>query len=275
VTDLTIIIVSYNTREELADCLRSIAAHPPATPHRIIVVDNASTDGTVEALRSVWPSVLVIEAGANVGFAAANNMGIRAAEGEFVVLLNSDTLVPMGALDTLVAALRASPDVLAIGPRLVGESGRPELSFGRMMSPFSELRQKLIVRLYEAGFGPAIRLVERWTRTEGDHDWVSGACLMVRREAALAAGLLDERYFLYAEDVDFCAALRQSGGRVRFTPHAEVVHLRGRSGAQRPEATQRAYRRSQLAFYRKHHPRWHRWLRAYLRLRGRLPDSGA
>jgi N-acetylglucosaminyl-diphospho-decaprenol L-rhamnosyltransferase len=95
----------------------------------------------------------------------------------------------------------------------------------------------------------------------------------VRREAAEAVGLLDERYFVYAEDVDFCAAIRARGGRVLFTPVAEVVHLRGRSAASAPAATARAYRRSQLAFYRKHHPRWAPLLRLYLRLRGQAPPA--
>jgi hypothetical protein len=104
-------------------------------------------------------------------------------------------------------------------------------------------------------------------------DWVSGACLLVRRADALAAGLLDERYFLYAEDVDFCAALRSLGRHILFTPDAEVVHLRGASGRTRRVETGQAYRRSQLAFYQKHHPRWAPLLRAYLRVRGALPPA--
>jgi hypothetical protein len=111
------------------------------------------------------------------------------------------------------------------------------------------------------------------TRRRHYPDWVSGACLLVRRADALAAGLLDDRYFLYAEDVDFCAALRSLGRRILFTPDAEVVHLRGASGRKRRVETGRAYRRSQLAFYEKHHPRWAPLLRAYLRLRGALPPG--
>ncbi len=102
-------------------------------------------------------------------------------------------------------------------------------------------------------------------------DWVSGACLLVRRVAAEQAGLLDERYFLYTEDVDFCAAIRRQGQRILFTPAAEIVHLRGRSRATAPAAMDAAYRRSHLAFYQKHHPRWVPLLRFYLRLKGRLP----
>jgi GT2 family glycosyltransferase len=102
---------------------------------------------------------------------------------------------------------------------------------------------------------------------------VSGACLLVRRDDAEAVGLMDERYFMYAEDVDFCAAIRARGRRVLFTPAAEVVHLRGQSRATAASATEAAYRRSQLAFYEKHHPGWAPWLRRYLKLRGKLPDN--
>jgi GT2 family glycosyltransferase len=141
----------------------------------------------------------------------------------------------------------------------VDGAGRAELSFGRMIGPLNELRQK---RLAVSG------AVEELARHRQYPDWVSGACLLVRRADADAAGGLDERYFMYAEDVDFCAAVRARGRRILFTPDVEVVHLRGRSAASAPAATRAAYRRSQLAFYRKHHPGWAFLLRLYLRLRG-------
>ena len=272
---VTIVIVSYNTRPELENCLASLARHPPRTPHDVIVVDNASTDGTPEALRQRWPAVRLLEAGSNLGFAGANNLGVRASTSEFVLLLNSDTLVPDAAVDTLVAHLVAEPGAGAAGPRIIDAAGRPELSFGAMMGPCTELRQKLLVRLQARGVPAVVRHVERLTRRRHDADWVSGACLLVRREDAMAAGLLDERYFLYAEDVDFCAALRGLGRRILFTPDAQVVHLRGASGRSRPAATERAYRESQLAFYAKHHPRWVPVLRVYLRLRGKLPAAAS
>lgn len=271
--ELTTIIVSYNTRAELLACLGSLAANPYAGSHDIIVVDNASGDGSVGAVRTAFPGVRLIEPGRNLGFAAANNLGIKAADSELCLLLNSDTLVPAGALDALVAGLLASPDVAAIGPRIVDGNGHAELSFGRMLSPWNELRQKAIVRLHERGTAFVSSYVERMTREAAFPDWVSGACLLVRRGDALAAGLLDERYFLYAEDVDFCAALRGLGKRIRFSPAAEIVHLRGRSGRQRPQATERAYRQSHLRFYEKHHPRWAAVLKAYLRARGKLPSA--
>jgi GT2 family glycosyltransferase len=141
-----------------------------------------------------------------------------------------------------------------------------------MMSPAAELRQKVLVRLHERGIRTVARRVERAASREHEVDWVSGACLLVRRQSALEAGLMDEQFFLYTEDVDFCASIRARGGRVVFTPVAEVVHLRGRSRATQPAAAQMAYRRSHLAFYEKHHPVWAPFLRAYLRLRGELPE---
>jgi hypothetical protein len=270
---LSIIIVSYNTRQALEDCLGTLAAHPPLVTHEIVVVDNASTDGTAEALRARWPNVGLVEAGRNLGFAAANNVGIRSVASEFVLLLNSDTLVPEGAVDTLVRELCADPGLAAAGPRITNAAGGAELSFGRMMSPFTELRQKIVGRLHDGGVALASDYVERVTRRRQHPDWVSGACLLVRRSDAMAAGLLDERYFLYAEDVDFCAALRALGKRILFTPAAGIVHLRGASRRHRPAAAACAYRRSQLAFYRKHHPRWAALLGAYLRLRGHLPPG--
>ena len=270
-SSLSIVIVSYNARQDLEACLQSLHDHPPARRHDIVVVDNASTDGSPEAVAAKWPSVQLLRMGRNAGFSAANNAGIRATRGELVLLLNSDTIVPAGAIDRLIARLDATADAAVAGPRLIDANGAPELSFGRMMAPLTELRQKVVGRLYARRSGPADRWVRRETAREQFVDWVSGACLLVRRADAEAAGLLDERFFLYTEDVDFCASIRARGRRVLFTPAAEIVHLRGRSRATVPAAANAAYRRSHLAFYEKHHPRWARILRWYLAVRGQLP----
>ncbi len=254
---VSIVIVSFNARADLERCLESLHSAPPAATHEIVVVDNGSTDGSADAARR-WTDVRVIDAGGNVGFARANNIGIRASRSEHLLLLNSDTIVPPGAIDGLLAELDADPQVAVVGPRLVDGQGRAELSFGRMIGPLNELRQKRL------GRSPLGEL----TRRRHYPDWVSGACLLVRRADAEAVGLLDERYFMYTEDVDFCAAIRARGRRILFTPAVEVVHLRGRSAATAPAETSAAYRRSQLAFYEKHHPLWAPVLRLYLRLRG-------
>lgn len=272
-TRLSIVIVTYNSIGHIHACLDALARHPPRLDHEIVVVDNASPDGTADAVRRRSPAVPVIETGANLGFARASNTGIRHTSGALVLLLNPDTVVRPGAIDALAAALEAMPDAAVAGPRLVDEQGRAELSFGRMIGPLAELRQKALVRGCERNVRLVRGYVDRLTRRPRRVDWVSGACLLVRRADAEAVGLLDERYFMYAEDVDFCAALRTRGRTVVFTPAAEVLHVRGRSAVGRPAATDMAYRRSQLAFYDKHHPRWAPLLRAYLKFRGRLPDT--
>jgi len=269
---LSIIIVTYNSRGHIDECLRSLVENRPAVDHEIVVVDNASTDGTAAAVRARWNGVRVVDAGANLGFARANNLGIQQTFGELILLLNPDTSIPAHAVDMLLGALDARPDVAIAGPRLVNADGRAELSFGHMMSPLAEVRQKVLVRGSGRG-GPIAMYVESMTRRERDVDWVSGACLLVRRTDAESVGLMDERYFMYAEDVDFCAAVRARGRRVLFYPAAEIVHIRGQSRATVSAAAERAYRRSQMAFYEKHHPGWAPWLRWYLKIKGRLPDN--
>lgn len=263
---LSIVIVSYNARADLERCLASLHDPPPAVSHEIVVVDNASTDGSADAARR-WADVRVIEAGGNRGFSAGNNLGIRASTGEALLLLNSDTIVPPGAIDGLMRVLEGHPEATVVGPRLVDATGQPELSFGRMIGPLNEWRQKRFARALASREPRARARLDRLTRMEHWPDWVTGACLLVRRADAERVGLLDERYFMYTEDVDFCAAVRAAGGRVLFTPSVEVVHLGGRSRASAPTATYAAYRRSHLAFYQKHHPWAVPLLRLYTKLR--------
>lgn len=270
---ISIVIVTYNSRNDIDRCLELLRQHGGSAAREIVIVDNHSPDGTAAAVRERWPSVPVIDVGANVGFARANNIGVRQTTGELVLFLNPDTEVRPGALDRLVAVLAARPDAAVAGPRLLDASGRPELSFGSMPGPLAELRQKLLVRGSARGWPVVVSYVRRLTGVPREVDWASGACLLVRRGDAEAAGLFDERYFMYMEDVDLCAAVRARGRKVLFVPDAEVVHFRGKSGATAPGATAAAYRASQVAFYEKHRPAWAPILRAYLKLRGRLPDN--
>jgi len=263
---LAIIIVSYNTRTDLENCLQSLHDHPPQVSHQIVVIDNASRDGSVEAVRARWPDVTVITLNSNVGFSSANNAAIRRTDSELLLLLNSDTIVSGGAIDRLIAAMHELPGAAVVGPKILDGNGQVELSHGRMMTPLAELRQKLLVRYASP------RTLSRLTSETRQVDWVTAACMLVRRRDAEAAGLLDERYFMYCEDVDFCAAVRANGGKVYFAPVAQIVHLRGRSWRSGPGATAASYRRSQLAFYRKHHPWRAPLLKAYLAMRGKLPS---
>lgn len=270
--ELSIVIVSYNARADLEDCLDSLAAHPPRLSCEVVVVDNASTDGSAESVAARAPAVRLIRQAKNVGFAAGNNAGIRQTTGELILLLNNDTIVPAGAIDALVGRLRATPSAGAAGAKLVDRAGKAELSFGPMISPVAEAWQKTMMSLHARGMPIVTQWVERATSSEQFVDWVSGAALVVYRKDAEAVGLLDERFFLYTEDVDFCASLRARGRRILFTPSAQITHLRGRSRATAPTVMNAAYRRSQLAFYDKHHSGWLPLLRWYLRIKGQLPQ---
>ena len=267
---LSIVIVGYNSRRDLDECLASLTQHAPAVDHEIVVVDNASADGTADHLRQHWPDIRLIEAGGNVGFSRANNIGIRATSSELVLLLNPDTIVPAGSVDSLVDVIDANPAAAIAGPRIVDVGRRAELSFGPMISPLAELRQKILVRGHARRLPAISGIVERMTRNSRSVDWVSGACLLIRRQDLEAVGLLDERFFLYTEDVDLCVSVRARGRTVLFAANVEIVHRRGQSVASARGASHEAYRRSQMAFYEKHHPRWAPILRMYLRLRGHL-----
>jgi N-acetylglucosaminyl-diphospho-decaprenol L-rhamnosyltransferase len=269
---LAIIIVTYNSREEIGDCLTSVIGHTEPYPTDVTVVDNHSSDETLAFIREHWPALRTIDAGGNVGFARANNLGIAATSGEYVLLLNPDTVAPPGALTALVGGLTSRPDAAIAGPRLMNERRIPELSFGPPISPWGELKQKTLLALYQRGFRPSVRYVERRSREPGERAWVSGACLLIRRTDLEAVGGLDERFFMYTEDVDLCTSVRARGRKVLFVPQAEFLHLRGRSAGRNPE-TERLRRLSHLAFYEKHLPGWVGLLRLYLRVTGKAAHA--
>lgn len=265
---LAIIIVTYNSAGEIGPCLDSLVGHTDPFPTTITVVDNASTDGTAEMVRQRWPSVQVISSPGNVGFSRANNLGIRATSGDYVLLLNPDTVAPPGAIQTLVRGLAAHPDAAIAGARLLSERGFPELSWGDPIGPWNEFKRKVFSALYHRKIRRIVRKVDKLSRQAREVSWVSGACMVIRRPELEAVGLLDERYFMYTEDVDLCLAVRKRGRTVLYVASAEVLHYRGRSAARNP-ATDRLYRKSQVAYYEKHLPRWAGPLRAYLKLTGK------
>ena len=265
---LAIIIVTYNSADEIAPCLDSLVGHTGPFPTTITVVDNASSDGTAALVRARWPSVQVIVSPGNVGFSRANNLGIRATTSDYVLLMNPDTVAPPGAIQTLVRGLAAHPDAAVAGARLLSERGFPELSWGDAIGPWNELKRKVLSTLYHRKVRRIVRRIDRLSRQAREVAWVSGACLVIRRPDLEAVGLLDERYFMYTEDVDLCLAVAKRGRTVLYVAAAEVLHHRGRSAARNP-ATERMYRKSQVAYYDKHLPRWAGLLRAYLKLTGK------
>jgi GT2 family glycosyltransferase len=265
---VAIIIVTYNSKDEIGQCLESLVGHTEPFPTTITVVDNASTDGTADVVRHRYPSVQVIDAGGNLGFSRANNLGIRATKSDYVLLLNPDTVSPPGAIQTLVRGLAAHPDAAIGGARMLNERGFPELSWGPPLGPWNDFKQKLLSTLYHRKVRRYVRQVDKLSRQPREVAWVSGACMVIRRPDLEAVGLLDERYFMYTEDVDLCMQMRQRGRLVLYVANAEVLHYRGRSAARNP-ATELKRRKSQVAYYDKHLPRWAGLFRLYLKLTGK------
>jgi GT2 family glycosyltransferase len=252
-TDVTIAIVSFNAKEELRACLDSVFASTRLASLEVIVADNASSDGTVDMLRGDFPQVRVIESPENLGFGRACNLCWRQAKSTLILFLNSDTRVPDGALDRLVAIARDRPEAGAIGPRLLYPDGEIQMSFGEMPGILAEMLQKLWNAGYARGKGPLRGAVRRRHSRERFVDWVSAACLLTRRDVLETVSGFDENFFLYSEDVDLCTRIRAAGGRILFTPAVEIVHLVGASRTTNRERVVYESHRSRLYFYEKHH----------------------
>ncbi len=252
--DVSIVIVSWNTRELIAKCLASIFETTTGVTFDVYLVDNASTDGTPGLVRQRFPQVNLICNGRNYGFAHANNQGLAASRGRYILLLNSDTQMTPGALRELVVLGEAVPRAGIIGARLVNPDGTFQASYTR----FPCLWQEFLI-LSSLG-----RLIKgRCYPSQGPHaedgpcrvDYVEGACMLARRSAVEAVGALDEGYFMYAEDVDWCLAMKEHGWQVWYQPEAAIMHWGGGSSRQRAPQREADLYRSRIRFFRKHYGR--------------------
>lgn len=257
VPDLSVVIVSYECRDHLERCLGSLLEERSRVPMEVVVVDNASTDGTVEMVRRLHPWVAVVEAGANRGFSWASNAGIRRSTAELVLLLNPDTVVPAGALSACVEEMGRRPEVGMLGCKLVQPDGTLDHACKRgIPTPGSSLAYMLgLHRRWPDRFG-AYTASHLGDDEAGFVDAVNGAFMLVRRSAVDAVGLLDEDYWLYMEDLDWCLRFWEAGWPVWYWPAVEVEHLKGgSSGKQRSWRANHAFHRSMWVFYRKHQAR--------------------
>jgi GT2 family glycosyltransferase len=247
--DWSILIVNWNTSGSLYDCLLSISRWPPDSAYEVIVVDNASSDDSPQIVREQFPSVRLIENQENVGFAAASNQAIRRAQGRYLVLLNSDTEVRPGALDTLVQFMDAHPRAGAAGARLLNPDGSLQPSCHPMLTPGREFWSLLFLdRLLRRATYP----MHRWDPSiPRQVEAIKGACLLLRREALEEVGLLDDSYFMYTEEVDLCYRLHRAGWELWWVPRAEVVHHEAQSTRQAAEKMYIQLYRSKVQFYRK------------------------
>lgn len=248
----TIVIVSFNCREALRACLTSVREL------RVILVDNASGDGTTEMVRAEFPEVRLIENRENRGFAAACNQGIAASDQPFVLLLNPDTLVEVPSLQRLLHEMEAHPDIGTCGPRILNPDGSLQLScrafptVGALACDELGLSTLFPNSPWFTGYARSACPLDA-TR---DVDQVMGSCMMLRRAALDDVGLFDERFFVYFEEVDLCLRLKQSGWRVLFVHEATLVHVGGQSSKTDRRASLRHRYRSLFTFFRKYTPGW-------------------
>ncbi|MCL5263746.1 MAG: glycosyltransferase family 2 protein [Chloroflexi bacterium] len=249
--DLSIIIVSYNVRDYLLSCLTSIHQHSEDFNFEVILVDNVSVDGTVEAVREFFPQVQIIVNTENVGFARANNQGLRACRGRYVLFLNPDTELCAGAVAGLIHAADSRPDAAAFACRMLNSDGTLQYSCFRfpnlMMATFglfpivsndSVLKGRYAAHYFDRTFEP---------------EHVLGACFMVRRQILEELGGMDENFYMYFEETDLCYRLKLSGHKIVYTPEFSVIHHGQQSTSAVKQKMSIQFYRSQAYFYRKHY----------------------
>ena len=271
--DLSIVIVSWNTRELLRECLSSIYAEPSGLALEVFVVDNGSTDGSAAMVRESFPQVELIETGENLGFAKANNLAFARCTAPVVVLLNSDATLQGNALRILLRFLEEHPNVAVVGPKLIHP--RLQLSvLGCGAQP--TLRRVINHYLFLARLFPHVSAFEGLHYYLGVHDdrprpvgWIAGTCFMVRREIIEKVGGLSETWFMYAEDVEWCARIRATGAEIFHVPDAVVEHHLGASTEQHSQAHILPIQAGRELFIQMNRPsRWELFLHDAVRVFG-------
>ena len=242
---LSIILVNFNDAAHLPESLASVGMHAAGFGFEVIVVDNASTDGSPALVAGGFPGVRLVRNEKNDGFGRANNLAVRESRGEFLLFLNTDAVVHPGVLDLLMNEMRGHPDTGVVGPALLTPAGSFQASFGGRTGFCAELAKKVFLnRLRTRAL--------RSDRSRREVRWVSGAFLLVRRAAFLEAGGFDEGFFIYFEDIDLCERILAKGWKVIFLPAAVSMHYGGAVTSARPHRSRVEYRKSQLRLYRKH-----------------------
>lgn len=255
---LSVIIVNWNTYDFLKACLDSLKSTLENPDCEVIVVDNASSDGSSEMVVREYPRATLIQMMSNGGFSSGNNAGIQVARGRYIVLLNSDTEVRDDALGMMCDYMDQKPRIGALGARLLNFDGSIQMSCRSFPSYRTALfhRKSLLTRLFPGNRYSQQYLMTAFNRDEPvEVDWVIGACLMTRRETIDEVGLLDDGFFMYAEDVDWCFRMQEAGWTVEYFPQARVMHHYEKSAAKAPFRMTYERHRSMWRFYKKHYSR--------------------
>ncbi|HET6454862.1 MAG TPA: glycosyltransferase family 2 protein [Armatimonadota bacterium] len=251
--DLSIVIVNWNTSAELEACLRSIG--DDSIRLEMIVIDNASADDSVEMVRREFPRVRLIENKANLGFAKGANQGVRSSTGRYVLLLNPDSEVKPGALSAMVRFGDENPEIGIFGPKILNPDGSLQYScrgFPTIAAGF--FRNTILTRFFRRNSYIYNYLMLGWDHSEPrDVDWVSGAALVARRELLEDIGMLDERFYMYCEDVDLAYRAHERNWRVTYFPLATVVHACSKASSKNPNRMIIEHQKSIFRYFRKHH----------------------
>jgi N-acetylglucosaminyl-diphospho-decaprenol L-rhamnosyltransferase len=251
--DLSIIVVNWNVRELLRRCLESIAAGGERWGLEVVVVDNASDDGSVEMVRREFPWVRLVASPVNLGFTGGNNLGMADSRGRYLLLLNPDTEIVGDSLSRMLAYMEAHPEVGALGPKLLYPDGSVQSSRRRFPTLKTMFLESTILQQWwpENDTLQRYYILDRPDDVTQEVDWLRGACLLIRRRALEEIGPLDERFFMYFEELDWCRRCRQSGWQVVYLPAAEVIHHEGGSSSQVVAARHLYFQRSKLYYTRK------------------------
>lgn len=255
--DLSIIIVNYNTAQLIDNAIQSVKENVRGLDYEIIVVDNNSSDNSVELIARKYPEITLIPNNFNAGFTKANNQGYEVSKGKAILLLNPDTKVIGEAINLMYTRLSAEDNIGIVGPKLFYPSGNLQYS----CRPFPDLGIQLLQSLFLPNILPKSPVFGRYKMSWWDHnadrdvDWVSGACLMIKRELVENYGLLDEGFFMYCEEVDLCYRVKEHGFRVVYIHGAEVIHYEGESSKQFKKNSLIQSKKSMALFYNKHYSR--------------------
>lgn len=253
--DVSVIIVNWNTKQLLRDCLFSVCEHAGNIDYEIIVIDNASTDRSTEMVKTDFPQVVLLENPDNRGFATANNQGMAIAKGRYVLLLNSDTIVLDNAIANTVHFADENPQAAVIGCRVLN----PDRTLQQTCFMFPSVLNMVLSSTYLYKMFPKSRFFGREQMTWWDRndvrsvDVVTGCFMLVRRGAIEQVGMMDESFFMYGEETDWCYRFRKNGWEVMFAPVGQIIHFGGQSTAQKPVAMIVQLRLSILKFMKKHY----------------------
>ena len=274
--DVSIIIVSWNTKQITCDCLKSVYEQTSNIDFEVIVVDNASSDGSIELVEEQFPQVKLIKNSENLGFAKASNIGIEAGSGKYVALVNSDIVVPGDCIKNMIEFMDRNPSVGMAGPRILNPDHSLQVSCRYFPSVWNNLCQAFgLNKVFTKTVFFSEPFMKCWAHdAERRVDVLSGCFWMIRREAINQVGLLDEDFFIYGEDIDWCKRFHQAGWDVMFYPDAEVIHFGGASSSNAPVKFYLEMQKADLQYWEKHHGKAGQliyWMIILLRQMVRMP----